>query len=73
MSIKELQHPEPIGFYRLPQILQRIPVSKSTWWRWCAEGRAPAPCKIGERTTVWKIAAINQFIDELSKEGAGDE
>jgi predicted DNA-binding transcriptional regulator AlpA len=49
---------------RLKQVLQRVPVSKSTWWSWCASGKAPAPIKLGERVTVWKESSIMAFIEK---------
>lgn len=51
-------------FLRLKQVLQRVPVSKSTWWAWCASGKAPKPVKLGERVTVWKESAIMAFIEK---------
>lgn len=51
---------------RLPQVLQLIPVSKSTWWAWVAAKKAPAPIRLGERCTVWKAVEIESFIAALS-------
>ena len=42
-----------IGFLRLPQVLEIIPVSKSTWWQGCKDGRFPKPVKLGPKTTAW--------------------
>jgi len=58
------------GFLRLRQIIGDskrgipavVPVSKSTWWAWVSVGKAPAPLKLGARTTVWRIADIRDFI-----------
>jgi len=58
----------PQGFYRLPQILELIPIGRSTWWKWCAEGKAPKGTKLGAKTTVWKASAIHQLINELEGE-----
>ena len=54
---------------RLPQVLSLIPVGKSTFWRWCAEGKAPKPIKLGKKTTVWKSRDIAAYITELEKHG----
>lgn len=40
-----------------------VPVSRSTWWNWCATGRAPKPVKLGPSTTVWKLSDIQRFIE----------
>lgn len=53
------------GFLRINQILSLVPVGKSTWWRWCANGRAPKPIKLGAKTTVWKAEEISAFIAQL--------
>lgn len=68
------------GFLRLPQIVgdskanppipPLVPVSKATWWAWCAAGKAPKPYKIGERVTVWKAEDIRAFIEQGGKGGA---
>lgn len=48
---------------RLPAVLSLIPVSRSTWWAWCASGKAPAPIRLG-RTTCWRYADIVTFIEQ---------
>lgn len=58
-----------VSFLRLPQILAFVPVGKSTWWRWVAEGKAPKPLKLGPKTTVWKSEDIAAFLEQLRKEG----
>lgn len=55
------------GFMRLPQILELIPVSKSTWWRGVNEKRFPQPVKLGKRTTAWRAEEIHAFIEHISK------
>lgn len=51
------------GLLRLPQVLQLIPVSASTWWAGCREGRFPKPLHISKRVTVWKASDIQRLID----------
>lgn len=53
------------GYLRLPQVLQLIPVSKSTWFRGIKAGRYPAPIKIGIRASGWRAADIRRCLDEL--------
>lgn len=60
--------PEPLrvgGFLRLPQVLKLIPVSRSTWWAWVKQGRAPAPVKLGPRTTAWRAEQIQDLIESF--------
>lgn len=68
------QLPE-IGYLRLPQIVgdvQRnipaiIPISKSAWWAGVKAGRFPKACKLGPRTTVWRVADVMQLLSEKSE------
>ena len=54
-----------IGFLRLPQILEIIPVSKSAWWQGCKDGRFPKPVKLGPKTTAWKAEDIAALIERI--------
>ena len=38
------------------------PVSPATVWRWVAQGKFPAPFKLGENTTVWDADKVEQFL-----------
>ncbi len=51
------------GFLRLNQILNIIPVGKSTWWAGVKSGKYPKPVKLGIRTTAWKVEDIKQLIE----------
>ena len=62
----------PCGFYRLPQILELIPVGKSTWWAGVKSGKYPPSIKIGSRTTVWRAQDIHDLIDQLAN-GEGEQ
>jgi prophage regulatory protein len=67
------------GFLRLPQVLEILPISKSTWWKGIKEGRFPKPVKLTERTSAWLRADIdalcNRFVasrlESSSNEGKG--
>lgn len=54
-------------FLRLPQILEIFPISKSSWWQGCKDGRFPKPIKLGPRTTVWRKSDIESLAERLSK------
>jgi prophage regulatory protein len=58
------------GFYRLPAVLEKIPVGKSTWWAGVKSGRYPAGVKISPRTTAWIQAEIDDLCERL-KNGEG--
>ena len=55
-----------VRFLRLPQVLELIPVSRSTWWAGCKSGRYPKPVKLGPRTSAWRVADIQALLEQLS-------
>jgi prophage regulatory protein len=54
-----------VSLYRLPQVLARIPVSRSAWFAGIKEGRYPRGRALGPRTTVWRSDEIDQIIASL--------
>ena len=52
------------GFVRLPQVLEVIPVSKSTWFRGIQSGRFPKPVKLGVRASAWRVEDIRGLVEE---------
>lgn len=64
------------GFVRLPIVLAVFPVSRSKWWAMVKAGRAPAPVKLSERTTAWRVEDIRALIESAGKaanEGEGSK
>ena len=57
---------KPRGFLRLPQVLEIIPISKSSWWKGIQEGRFPKPVKLTERTSAWLRADIDALCDQFA-------
>ncbi len=53
-------------FLRLPQVLEIIPVSKSTWWSGIRDGRFPKPVKLSVRTSAWLQSDIDDLCDRLA-------
>lgn len=51
---------------RLRKVLERIPVSRSTWWAGVASGRYPAGIKLSPRTTAWLSTDIDALIERLA-------
>ncbi len=52
---------------RLPGVLVRIQVSRSTWLKGVKDGRYPAGIMLGPRTRAWLSSDIDDFIQTLSK------
>jgi len=48
-----------------PPIPAIIPVSRSTFWSGVKSGRFPAPVKLGERCTAWRVEDIRAYIESV--------
>lgn len=59
-----------VSLYRLPQVLARIPVSRSAWFAGIQTGRYPRSYSLGPRTTVWRSDDIDQLIGAVCIEAA---
>ena len=55
---------------RLPQVLARVPVGRSTLWLWVREGRFPKPIKLGPMTTAWRRSDVAAWIEAQAGEAA---
>jgi len=55
------------GFLRLNQVLELVPVGKSTWWAGIKAGRFPKQIKLGPRTSAWRREDILALLEELGK------
>jgi prophage regulatory protein len=62
-------HQAADGFLRLPQVLERIPISRSGWWQGVKEGRFPQPVKLSPRVNVWRASDVQAYI-EAAGQGA---
>lgn len=56
------------GFLRLPQVLEFIPLCKTSWWNGVRSGRFPKPVKISEHCTAWRAEDIRALIKQLSEQ-----
>ncbi|MEK9773620.1 MAG: AlpA family phage regulatory protein [Opitutae bacterium] len=65
----DTQPTQSIGFYRLPTVLTKIPVSRSAWWQGIKDGRYPAGIKIAPRTTAWLQSDIEDLCARLKQGG----
>ena len=52
------------GFLRIKQVLELIPVGKSTWWAGVKSGRFPPSHKIGG-STMWRVEDIRKLIKNV--------
>ncbi len=59
------------GFLRQAQVLNFVPISKSTLWRRVLAGTFPAPVKLSARVTAWRAEDIRNWINDIGGSGAG--
>jgi prophage regulatory protein len=49
---------------RLPSVLKRTGLSRSTVYLMISKGQFPAPVSLGERAVGWVESQIDQWLDE---------
>jgi len=49
---------------RLKEVLEHLPISKSTWWEGVRTGRYPKSVKLGRRVSCWRLADILALVNE---------
>lgn len=54
----------PIHFLRLPDVLRRVPMGKSAWYKAIKDGDAPAPVKLGG-VAMWPEHEIDALARRL--------
>lgn len=55
-----------VRLYRLSDVLERIPISKSSWFAGIKAGRYPKGYRLGVRVTVWRSDEIDRLINECA-------
>lgn len=56
------------GFVRLAAVIAPygpIPVSRSTWFQWIREGKAPKPVMLSARVSAYRVSDIHALIAKL--------
>ena len=59
-------------FLRLTQVLEIIPVSRSSWWKGCKTGKYPKSIKLGARSTARKSSEIQALINKVAGDSPKD-
>jgi prophage regulatory protein len=52
---------------RLPSVLEKVPVSKTEWYRRVKSGAAPQSVQLGPRAVAWRESDIEGYIAALSR------
>ena len=56
------------GFIRINDVLELIPIGKSSWWNGIQEGIYPKPVCIGKRVSAWRVEDVRALISKLSNQ-----
>ena len=67
MNDKENYDLTEYRYLRLKSVLEIIPVSRSTWYKWIQCGIAPKPTSISLRVAAWKIQDIKKLLEEMDQ------
>ncbi len=54
-------------YVRIKELSNMLGIGKSTIYRSVKDGKFPKQIKLTERTSVWKLSEINDWIDERRK------
>ena len=51
-------------FIRLPEVRQRVGMSKSQIYKLIAQDQFPKPVKVSRRISCWVVAEVEQWVQE---------
>ena len=60
-------------FLRLPQVLELIPIGRSTLWAKIKKGEFPKPEKLSAKIAVWRESDIQAYINCDHNSSENDE
>ena len=63
MKEKLTNIPAESRLLRLSEVLEMVPISKSSWWVGVKTGRYPQSIKLGPRTTCWRLSDIRAIAE----------
>ena len=55
---------------RRAEVLQIVPVSSPTLWRWERDGKFPKRITLARNLVAWKLSEVMAWLDEQGKEDA---
>ena len=58
----------PTRLIRLPEVLRRVPLSRTRIYELVNDGRFPRPIKLSERAVAWRSADVEQWIAERGEQ-----
>lgn len=54
------------SFVRLPVVCSLYACSPATAWRWVKAGRIPAPLKLSDRVTAWRVGDLRESLAKIA-------
>jgi predicted DNA-binding transcriptional regulator AlpA len=57
---------------REPEVLRIVPISRATLWSRVRAGTFPAPVKISDRVSAWRVEDVARWVESLRPAGAGE-
>ena len=63
MLDRNSNHLELNRLIRLNGVLEILPLSRSAWWAGVRTGKYPAPVKLGERITCWRLNDVLKLVE----------
>ena len=57
-----------VKIIRVPTVLERIGVSRSTLYQWVSEGKFPRSVPIGDRAVGWLESDVDAWIERKAAE-----
>ena len=55
---------------KLPEVCERLGVTKSTVWRWIKECQFPAPIELSKQERRWRDTDVEQWINQRAADRA---
>lgn len=52
--------------YRLPEVMARTGLARSTIYKWIELKQFPAPIKLGARVSAWKSSDLEKWLNSRS-------
>ena len=52
----------PLRLLRLPEVLARVGLRRSAWYELVSAGRAPQPCRLGQRCVAWVESEVEGWV-----------
>ena len=54
-----------IQIIRVREVMRMTGLARSTIYRWIADGRFPAPVRLGSHSVGWRMAEVEHWLKEL--------